>query len=198
MEDSSDDESCNEIMASDRYSALQVADRLDESSDYSSNEFVDADSDDELDSAPSAANPDVHVNLGNEEELGLRNVVRRRNPSVTNKPVYDVHSALDINNYDKIDETAPTRTYRGILEISKNKKPSKKIEWTSERPRTSGRQPRSAILVGRSPGLKETARGANDPKSAWKLFFTPTMISMLLQHTNRRMRSVSGGRKGED
>ena len=155
MEDSSDDESCNEIMASDRYSALQVADRQDESSDYSSNEFVDADSDDELDSAPSTANPDVNANLGNEEELGLRNVVRRRNPSVTNKPVYAVHSALDINNYDKIDETAPTRTYRGILEISKNKKPSKEIKWTSERPHTSGRQPRSAILVGRSPDSKK-------------------------------------------
>ena len=150
-------------MARQQFSVAQVIEELDDLSQEDFDDVLMSDTDEEADFEPSTAVSNVETGVSDESEI--RSVLRIRNP-VYKRRVHDIASALDMENYHEIQEVRPHRSYVGILESGKNRNPNTEIIWSTKWPSSSGRQPRSAVIVGRRPGLNDTATCSDDCRKA--------------------------------
>lgn len=102
--------------------------------------------------------------------------------------IYDLDSALNEDNYDMLPNISEHHSYVGILKrpIKKSDK-GEEIIWSTISQQNVGRQPKSAVISG-SPGVRGVAIFADTATKAWKLFFSSTMLDIVLGCTNERIK----------
>ena len=107
-----------------------------------------------------------------------------------NRLVYNLESALDERNYEKFSPPETSKIYSSYLQKPKNSDlPRQKITWTNSKP-TVGKQTQANIIAG-TTGVRAEAKYAKNPLQAWMLFFTTTMLDLIVFETNRKIKKFT-------
>ena len=111
-----------------------------------------------------------------------RRFVRRRRQG--KRIVHDIESSLDPTNYDPLCAVLEPKTY--LVEMTgdrENDIPASTIRWTTDRPPTRRAAPED--IMTKKQQISPAASEAVTPGQLFNLFFTDTMLDLIVDNTNR-------------
>lgn len=144
-----------------------------------------SDSEDEL-RAPSAP---ARATLATEgAESGGGEPPTRRARTTRSNAVFNLETALDPVNYDDV-QLQEGEVFKVVTSKKTRTSEEQSVTWTSDKPSVTGRQSAADVMSTR-PGPRGRARHVQDPEQAWRLFFSDEMISLMVEHTNKKIQET--------
>ena len=93
-------------------------------------------------------------------------------------------ASLEARNYNIYKPPSTLKQYS--VKVNPDVRPEKKVTWTNKKPQQPAGRPRASNIIPNTVGIAtRDAKAATTPIKAFELFFTGSMMDILIKETNR-------------